>query len=115
MIVGEQDAVETVTLLETDNIETLMERVAAAIRRVDGGEGVLVMVDLFGASPFNAAARLAMERPDVEVIAGMGLPMLVESLVQRDGAVLEDLVETAHQAGTSGVRTLSATLDQSRR
>jgi len=110
MIVGEQEGIATVSLKEMDDVEGLMERVDAAITQVNAGEGVLVMVDLFGASPFNASARLAMERDDVEVITGMSLPMLVEVAVQRDGADLQQLVDIAREAGTSGVRTLSDTL-----
>jgi len=110
MIVGEQEGIATVSLKEMDDVEGLTERVDAAITQVNAGEGVLVMVDLFGASPFNASTRLAMERDDIEVITGMSLPMLVEVAVQRDGADLQQLVHIAREAGTSGVRTLSDTL-----
>ena len=111
MIVGEQEGIVTVSLREMDAVEGLMERVAAAIEKVDSDDGVLVLVDLFGASPFNASARLAMEGDSkIEVIAGVSLPMLVELAVQRDGESLERLVNIAREAGTSGIRTLSETL-----
>jgi len=111
MIVGEQEGIVTVSLREMDAVEGLMERVAAAIEKVDSNDGVLVLVDLFGASPFNASARLAMEGDSkIEVIAGVSLPMLVELAVQRDGESLERLVNIAREAGTSGIRTLSETL-----
>lgn len=111
MIVGEQEGIVTVSLREMDAVEGLMERVAAAIEKVDSSDGVLVLVDLFGASPFNASARLAMEGDSkIEVIAGVSLPMLVELAVQRDGESLERLVNIAREAGTSGIRTLSETL-----
>lgn len=113
MIVGEQDGLATVSLREMDAVEGLMERVAAAIEKVDGGDGVLVLVDLFGASPFNASARLAMQGDsNMEVISGVSLPMLVELMVQREGESLEKLVQVALEAGTSGVRTLSQTLNR---
>jgi PTS system mannose-specific IIA component len=113
MIVGEQDGLATVSLREMDAVEGLMERVAAAIEKVDGGDGVLVLVDLFGASPFNASARLAMQGDShMEVISGVSLPMLVELMVQREGESLEKLVQVALEAGTSGVRTLSQTLNR---
>ena len=41
-------------------------------------------MDAFGASPFNASARLAIRRKNVEVISGMNLPMLLELAVQRE-------------------------------
>ena len=110
MIVGTQGGIATVTLREGDNVEGLVECVAAAIEEVDEGNGVLVLVDLFGASPFNASARLAMERDGIEVITGMSLPMLVEMMVRREGATLAELVAITREAGIQGVRTLSETL-----
>ena len=111
MIVGEQEGIAAVSLREMDAVEGLMERVAAAIEKVDTGDGSLVLVDLFGASPFNASARLAMQGDSkIEVITGVSLPMLVELAVQREGETLEQLVEIALEAGTIGIRTLSQTL-----
>lgn len=111
MIVGEQEGLATVSLREMDAVEGLMERVAAAIEKVNAGDGALVLVDLFGASPFNASARLAMQGDSkIEVITGVSLPMLLELAVQRDGETLEQLVEIALEAGTTGIRTLSQTL-----
>jgi mannose/fructose/sorbose-specific phosphotransferase system IIA component len=110
MIVGEQERLVSVTLREADGIESLTERVAAAVEQVDAGDGVLVLVDVFGASPFNASARVAMQRSKVEVLTGMSLPMLLELAVQCEGQDLSALTQVARDAGTSGIRTLSETL-----
>lgn len=111
MIVGEQEGIAAVSLREMDAVEGLMERVAVAIEKVNTGDGALVLVDLFGASPFNASVRLAMQGDSkIEVITGVSLPMLLELAVQRDGETLEQLVEIALEAGTTGIRTLSQTL-----
>jgi mannose/fructose/sorbose-specific phosphotransferase system IIA component len=110
MIVGPLDGIVGVALMESDNVETLMERVEAAVDEVDSGDGVLILVDLFGASPFNASARLAMTRGGMEVLTGVSLPMLLELAVQRDDQPLQELVEIAREAGTAGIRTLSETL-----
>jgi PTS system mannose-specific IIA component len=112
MIVGEQERLLAVALRETDGIESLTERVAAAVEQVDAGDGVLVLVDVFGASPFNASARVAMQRGHVEVLTGMSLPMLLELAVQREGQNLDALTKIARDAGGSGIRTLSETLAQ---
>jgi PTS system mannose-specific IIA component len=111
MIAGELEGIATVSLREMDAVEGLVERVAAAIQAVDSGDGVVVLVDLFGASPFNASARLALQGDSkMEVISGMSLPMLLDLVVERDGKTLEQLVEIAQEAGTSGINTLSETL-----
>jgi PTS system mannose-specific IIA component len=112
MIVGEQERTLAVSLNEMDDVEGLMDRIAAAVDEVDMGDGVLLLVDAFGASPFNASARLAMQRKNTEVITGMNLPMLLELAVQRDGQSLDGLVQIALEAGKSSIRTLTETLNK---
>jgi PTS system mannose-specific IIA component len=112
MIVGQQDGVVALALNEGDDVDDLRQHIAAAISEVDRGDGVLVLVDLFGGSPFNASARPAMARERVEVVSGLNVPMLVEVLAQRDGSTLQELVEVARCAGASGIRVLSETMDQ---
>ena len=110
MIVGEMEGVVSVSLKEMDAVEDLMGRVETALKEVDKGDGVLILVDAFGASPFNASARLAMNRKDIEVITGMNLPMLLELAVQREGQDLAAVTQIALEAGTTSIRTLSQTL-----
>jgi PTS system mannose-specific IIA component len=113
MIVGEQEGIETVSLKEADAVENLMDRISDALVRVDTGDGVLILVDAFGASPFNASARVAVGREKTEVISGVNLPMLLELSVQRDQQDFAGLVQTALEAGTSSIQTLSQTLKKS--
>ena len=110
MIVGDMEAIVPVSLREMDSVEDLMGRIEAAVDKVNKGEGALILVDVFGASPFNASARLAMNRNDVEVISGMNLPMLLELAVGRDGLDLKEAAQVALEAGSTSMRTLSQTL-----
>jgi mannose/fructose/sorbose-specific phosphotransferase system IIA component len=110
MIVGDQEALLALSLQEMEDVEGLMAKVEEAISQVDTGGGVLVLVDLPGASPFNASARIAMQREGIEVVTGVNLPMLAELLVMRDGSSLEECIDIAKEAGISGVRTLSEIL-----
>lgn len=71
------------------------------IRFLDRGAGVLVLTDIYGATPSNIAARLL--RPGrVEGLSGVNLPMLIRALAYREEP-LELLVEKAFQGGTEGV------------
>ena len=110
MIVGEQEGMLAVSLEEMEDVEGLIEKIAAAVEKVDTGDGVLVLVDVFGASPFNASARLTLSRDKMDVITGMNLPMLLELAIHRQGSNLDELVKIALEAGTSSIKTLSETL-----
>jgi PTS system ascorbate-specific IIA component len=89
------------------DLEALLPSASAAMRRVDGGAGVLVLTDLYGASPANLAARLARLGTPVRRVSALSLPMLlrvmnyaelelddlpaVAAAGTRNGAVIDDL------------------------
>ena len=72
------------------------------VRYVDKGGGVLVMTDIFGATPSNIATRL-LKPGRVEGVAGVSLPMLIRALNYREECDLESLVEKAISGATEGV------------
>lgn len=76
MIGGPQHGIEALALDWGDGVEQARARISSSLERLDRGEGVLVLTDMFGDTPSNAAAALA--RPGrVEVLAGVNLPMVV--------------------------------------
>jgi PTS system ascorbate-specific IIA component len=78
-----------------------LERAKALHAEVDRGSGVLVLTDMFGATPTNIAVKLA--RPGrTAVLAGLNLPMLLRALTYRSSSALEVLVEKAASGGTAG-------------
>lgn len=111
LIVGEQENVAVIALREMDAIDALDQKIEQAVADLDQGQGVLILVDLFGASPFNASARVAMRMPNVDVITGMNLPMLLETTMNREMSELNDLINIAKNAGSDGVRVLKEMMD----
>jgi PTS system mannose-specific IIA component len=104
MITGVTEQIEAVGLQEEDSPEGLMDVIEEAVKRVDKGDGVLLFVDLYGATPFNASARLALMQGDnLEVVCGVNLPMLLELTMQREGETLSSLVKLAVESGKTGV------------
>jgi mannose PTS system EIIA component len=59
------------------DLDTALPQASAALRRVDGGDGVLILVDLYGASPSNLAAKLARLGTPARRVASLNLPMLL--------------------------------------
>ena len=72
------------------------------IRFLDQGRGVLVMTDIYGATPSNIAARL-LEPGRIEGVAGVNLPMLIKALTHRDDTPLEELVGKAVAGAGEGI------------
>ena len=85
-----------------DDPDAILPVAQDLIRFLDQGSGVLVMTDLYGATPSNIASRL-LERGRVEGITGVNLPMLIKALTHRDGGTLEELLETAFGGALEGV------------
>jgi PTS system ascorbate-specific IIA component len=84
-----------------DDPDAILPVAEDLIRFLDQGQGVLVMTDLYGATPSNIAARLL--RPGkVEGVSGVNLPMLIRALTYREEA-LDSVVEKALSGATEGV------------
>ena len=80
------------------DLETLLPRASSALRRVDSGEGVLVLTDLYGASPSNLAGQLARLGTPVRRVSALSLPMLLRVMNYPEQG-LDELPATA-AAGT---------------
>ena len=74
----------------------------------DSGYGVLVMTDIFGATPGNVAAKL-IEPGRVEAVAGVNLPMLLRVLTYRERD-MDTLLKRAVSGGCEGVLHIEANL-----
>ncbi|MFP1765972.1 PTS mannose transporter subunit IIAB [Lonsdalea quercina] len=107
MILGKQDNVSWVDFVPGENAETLLEKYEAKLSELDTTQGVLILVDTWGGSPFNAASRLVTGKENHEVITGANIPMLVETFMARDDDPdFADLVAIALEAGSAGVKAL---------
>ena len=104
MIYGEPNQTATVALMPGDSLEGLIERLRAAVEQVNSGAGVLILLDMFGGTPANAAALISQQIVNVYAVTGANLPMLLETFMQREGTERAvDLTETAFAAGQAGI------------
>lgn len=105
MVFGEDENTHVVTFLPGEGGDDLVAKYNAIIANLPENEPVLFLVDLFGGSPYNAAARVAANRENTDIVTGISLPMLLETLDAKDSASLEELVETAKEVGVQAVRS----------
>ena len=85
-----------------EDLEAAVQRAAKALRGVDQGVGVLVLTDLFGATPSNIAARLAHETARLRRVSGVSLPMLLRIMNYPEQG-LDELTLTASGGGRNGI------------
>lgn len=106
MVFGEVEGLHGVTFVPGEGQDTLVEKYEAIIAECDPADSVLFLVDLFGGSPYNAAARVAAKRPQDDIVTGVSLPMLLEVLDAKDDAKsAEALAETAKEVGGMAVKS----------
>jgi PTS system mannose-specific IIA component len=108
-VVGPQQQIEAVVIGPDDDVEQCRNAIIEAVKKVDSGDGVAILTDMFGGTPSNLAIS-CMSRPKVEVLAGINLPMLVKLAKVRDEASLEDAVAAAQEAGRKYVTIASRVL-----
>ncbi len=86
-VCGPLPQAQAVALSSSQSTEEARAALSAAIRAADGGQGVLVLTDMFGGTPSNLALTFLEE--GIEVVTGVNLPMLLKlSTARADGASL---------------------------
>lgn len=97
-VVGPLDQFITVCIGADDDLELANQAVHDAVKSVDSGGGVMLLTDMFGGTPSNLAISL-LGRENVEVVAGVNLPMLIKLSEARLNLSLSEAAQTAKQAG----------------
>lgn len=97
-VVGAQEKVSSVCIGPDDDMEQRRTDILEQVSQCDSGEGVVLLTDMFGGTPSNLAISI-MDKANVEVIAGVNLPMLVKLASVRKN---EPLAETAAQGQDAG-------------
>src|SRR5215831_9130897 len=108
-VVGPQSQIEAITIGPDDNGEQCRKNIIEAVKRVDTGDGVAILTDMFGGTPSNLAISV-VSRPKVEVLAGINLPMLVKLAKVRDECPLTEAVAAAQDSGRKYITIASRVL-----
>lgn len=109
-VVGPQENVETVSIFPADDMEQRRTEIQEKIAKVDSGDGVIILTDMFGGTPSNLAISM-MTQDNVEVLAGMNLPMLIKLAQVRSNQKLKEATLSAQEAGKKYINVASALLN----
>jgi PTS system mannose-specific IIA component len=108
-VVGHQTQVETACIGPNDDMNNRRDDILTKVNNVDTGDGVVVLTDMFGGTPSNLAISI-MDKANIEVIAGVNLPMLVKLCNLRKEKNLKDSVTGAKDAGIKYITIASELL-----
>jgi PTS system mannose-specific IIA component len=108
VIAGNTEGFEALALEWNDDFEAARAKVAAAVARLDHGEGVLILTDMFGGTPCNVA--LTFQQPGaVEILTGVNLPMVLRLACQ--GSEKRGVAEVARWLQGKGQRSVCLASD----
>ena len=108
MIVGDLEHFTAVSIGWHDDVDQARESIGQAIERVQGASGVLVLTDMFGGTPANLAVTFVS--PQVEVITGVNLPMLIKLARPQRDMTLQELAAGMREHGRHAIWVASELL-----
>ena len=108
-VVGKQEQMAAISIESDDDMEDCRSKILAATKSADTGDGVILLTDMFGGTPSNLAISI-MEQANVEVVAGINLPMLIKLATSRDGGGSSEVAVCAQEAGRKYINVASTLL-----
>ncbi len=109
-VVGPQELMETIAIGPDDDIEKRRQDILDSVSRVNAGNGVIILTDMFGGTPSNLAISV-MQADMVEVIAGVNLPMLIKLASIRENNDMPAALKAAQDSGRKYINVASALLN----
>ena len=101
MLIGEQENFNYVTFAEDMGQDELKELLDAKITDVSAEKQYLIMCDIKGGTPFNVASRYSFKNDNVSVFYGVNLPVLVETLIGREGKDLAEITQYLQEVSST--------------
>lgn len=111
MICGKIPRILTVSIDTRREVEELHRGIAEAIKKVDEGDGVLILTDMFGGTPSNMSLAFLQENR-VEVLTGLNLPMMIKLSNSREERQLKELARLVKEAGQKNINLASEILQK---
>jgi len=94
-----------------DNPDQAREKLVAAVKAVDSGDGVIIIVDMFGGTPSNLSLSL-LTRGTIEIVTGANLPMIIEAASNSHKLSINELVSMLTSSGQREIRSAGEVLEK---
>lgn len=114
-ILGERpEAMTAVSIDIKENADKLRNKIADAIKKLKGDDGILILTDMFGGTPSNLSYSF-LEEGRIEVISGVNLPMLIRASSARKTQPLSELATNLEAFGKKSISLASSILKGNKR
>lgn len=113
IIVGQIQHIIAASIGWNDEVEQGFHEIERAIKKVNQGQGVLILTDMFGGTPTNVA--MTFSKPgEVEIITGVNLPMIIKMASQQKGETLDELARKVRDQGQKNIYLASEVMSTKR-
>jgi len=109
-VVGPQQQIVSIAIGANDDMENRRQDILGGVEKVDSGDGVIILTDMFGGTPSNLAISI-MRPGEIEVIAGVNLPMLIKLASVRQECSIRQAIEAAKESGRKYINIASELLN----
>lgn len=92
MIFGEDPKVQAVPFLKGEGLPQVNKKFEEGFSQLNEEDELLILVDVFGGTPYNAAAQLAYGKESIDIVTGVSLPMILEAAAAKETMQLSQLV-----------------------
>lgn len=111
LLAGDFEGVKALGLQASDNADAFQKRMEDCIKEVDTGDGVLIFTDVLGGTPGNRALTIASTNDKVEVVAGVNLPVLLNTVMSKDMfSSMDEAIEAVKEIADGSIVVASASL-----
>lgn len=111
MISGDLPHITAVSVGWQDNPGVIHQEIQKAIEKVDDGNGVLILTDMFGGTPSNVALTF-LDKARVEIITGVNLPMILRLAHQKNASELAAVARSVFSQGKNNITLASEVLQR---
>ncbi len=109
-IIGSVEAAECISIETSKDSKKLRNIIQNKLKSLDQGDGVLILVDMFGGTPSNLALSF-LQKDTAEVVTGVNLPMVLAIAHNRKGKSLAEVADIAKSAGQRSISLASELLE----
>lgn len=107
MILGPQPNLAAIDFAGHEGLPQLHNKMISVIQSMENTEGIIVLTDLLGGSPYNVANLISRNNPSVYVVYGVNLPMVLEVLLSRMNSPIQELINKAISHGKNGIGSVA--------